>query len=135
AARRIADKLEGIPQSSVMEALANVPSTAHILGGAVIGRDEDHGVVDRACRAYGYRNLLVVHGAAVPANPGVTPSLTITALAEHALSHVPAKEGAPSVPPVRLTPRPTEPQVTVTGAQAADPGRPGGPSGRVSSTA
>jgi cholesterol oxidase len=27
----------------------------------------------------------------VPANPGVNPSLTITALAEHALSSVPAR--------------------------------------------
>jgi cholesterol oxidase len=88
AASRIADKLEGVPQSSVFEALANIPSTAHVLGGAVIGRDYHEGVVDAASRVHAYRNLLVCDGAAVPANPGVNPSLTITALAEHAMSHV-----------------------------------------------
>jgi choline dehydrogenase-like flavoprotein len=30
----------------------------------------------------------VCDGAAMPANPGANPSLTITALAEHAMSHV-----------------------------------------------
>jgi cholesterol oxidase len=43
----------------------------------------------------------VCDGAAVPANPGVNPSLTITALAEHAMSHVPPGPRAGSVPPVR----------------------------------
>jgi cholesterol oxidase len=113
AAKRIAAKLEGVPQSSVFEALANIPSTAHILGGAVIGREYHEGVVDQTCRIYGYENLLVCDGAAVPANPGVNPSLTITALAEHAMSRVPPKEGVPPVQPVRLTPRRTESQVTV----------------------
>jgi cholesterol oxidase len=116
AALRIAEKLEGIPQSSVFEALANIPSTAHVLGGAVIGSDYHEGVVDAACRVHAYRNLLVCDGAAVPANPGVNPSLTITALAEHAMSQVAQKEGAPPVPPVRLTAPAPEPQVTVVPA-------------------
>ena len=38
----------------------------------------------------GYENLLVCDGSAIPANVGVNPSLTITALAEHAMSHIPA---------------------------------------------
>jgi cholesterol oxidase len=113
AAKWIAEKLEGVPQSSVAEALANIPSTAHVLGGAVIGADEHSGVVDERCRVFGYRNLMVCDGAAVPANPGVNPSLTITALAEHAMSHVPPKEGAPPVAPVRLTRAAPEPQTTV----------------------
>lgn len=113
AAERIADKLEGIPQSSVTEALANIPTTAHILGGAVIGRDAQDGVVDARHRVFGYRNLMVCDGAAVPANPGVNPSLTITAMAERALSHVPPKRGAPPVAPVRLTAPAPEPQTTV----------------------
>lgn len=90
----------GIAQSSTMEALFGVPTTAHILGGAVIGRDPDHGVVDAQLRAYGYENLLICDGSTVPANPGVNPSLTITALAEHALSHVPPK-GAEELAAVR----------------------------------
>ena len=72
----------------VLEATANIPSTAHILGGAVIGKDAGSGVVDRHNRVFGYRNLLVCDGAAMPANPGVNPSLTITAITEHAMSHI-----------------------------------------------
>jgi cholesterol oxidase len=89
AAAWIAEQTGGIPQSSVMEALANVPTTAHILGGAVIGADPGHGVVDSRQRAFGYQNLLVCDGSVVPANVGVNPSLTITALAERAMALVP----------------------------------------------
>jgi cholesterol oxidase len=84
----LAERTGGVAQSSLMEALANVPSTAHILGGAVIGADASSGVVDARQRVFGYENLLVCDGAAVPANVGVNPSLTITAMAEHAISHV-----------------------------------------------
>ena len=94
AALWLAKRTGGIAQSMKLEALANIPSTAHILGGAVIGRDASTGVVDGWNRVFGYRNLLVCDGAAVPANPGVNPSLTITALAEHAMSGVPEKAAA-----------------------------------------
>jgi cholesterol oxidase len=47
-------------------------------------------VIDRHLRVFGYRNLLVCDGAAMPANPGVNPSLTITALAEHAMAQIPS---------------------------------------------
>jgi cholesterol oxidase len=86
----LARRTGGIAQSSIMEAAANIPSTAHILGGAVIGADPSKGVVDARMRVFGYENLLVCDGAAIPANVGVNPSLTITALAEHAMSHVPS---------------------------------------------
>jgi cholesterol oxidase len=89
AARRIAAKIDGIPQSNLPEALLNTPATAHILGGAVIAPDPGRGVVDLRQRAFGYENLLVCDGSVIPANPGVNPSLTITALAEHAMSFVP----------------------------------------------
>ena len=56
----------------------------------MIGRDRSCGVVDSRQRVFGYANLLVCDGSAIPANVGVDPSLTITALAEHAMSHVPA---------------------------------------------
>jgi cholesterol oxidase len=89
-----ADRIGGIPQSGMTESTLNIPTTAHILGGAVIGPDPESGVIDADNRVFGYRNLLVCDGASVPANPGVNPSLTITALAEHAMSAVPAKPGA-----------------------------------------
>ena len=79
-----------LAQSMVLEAWANIPTTAHILGGVVIGRDATCGVVDGCSRLFGYRNFLVCDGSTVPANPGVNPSLTITAMTEYAMSHVPA---------------------------------------------
>jgi cholesterol oxidase len=86
----LAERTGGVAQSGLTEAVANIPTTAHILGGAVIGADPSHGVVDARQRVFGYENLLVCDGSAIPANVGVNPSLTITALAEHAMSHVPA---------------------------------------------
>jgi len=94
AAEWLAERTGGVAQSSMTEALFNIPTTAHILGGAVIGHGPEDGVVDADQRVFGYENLLVCDGAAVPANVGVNPSLTITALAEHAMSRVPPKEGA-----------------------------------------
>jgi cholesterol oxidase len=92
-----AERTGGIAQSSVTEALFNIPSTAHILGGAVIAPDPSQGVVDSRQRVFGYENLLVCDGSAIPANVGVNPSLTITALAEHAMSHVPVAGGLDDV--------------------------------------
>ena len=86
----LAERTGGIAQSGLSEAAANIPTTAHILGGAVIGASPDKGVIDGRQRVFGYENLLVCDGAAIPANVGVNPSLTITALAEHAMSHIPA---------------------------------------------
>ena len=91
AAEWFAKRTGGIAQSSVMEAMLNIPTTAHILGGAAIGSDASRGVVDARQRVFGYENLLVCDGSAIPANVGVNPSLTITALAEHAMSHVPVR--------------------------------------------
>lgn len=106
AAAWLAERLGGTPQSAVTEALLNVPVTAHILGGAPIGPDAAHGVVDRDGRVFGYHHLLITDGSVLPANPGVNPSLTITALAERTLSRVPAADAASS--PLRLTDAPSQ---------------------------
>jgi cholesterol oxidase len=95
AADWIAKRIGGIPQSSLTEALANIPTTAHIMGGVVIGRSPEEGVVDARHRVFGYENLLVCDGSVVPANVGVNPSLTITALAERAMSFVPPAASVP----------------------------------------
>jgi cholesterol oxidase len=97
AAKRLAERIGGTAQSSIFEALASVPTTAHILGGAPIGASPETGVVDERHRVFGYENLLITDGAAVPANVGVNPSLTITALAERAMTFVPEKTVAGSV--------------------------------------
>ena len=90
AAEWFAKRTGGIAQSAFTEAMFNIPSTAHILGGAVIASDPSRGVIDSGQRVFGYENLLVCDGSAIPANVGVNPSLTITALAEHAMSRIPA---------------------------------------------
>ena len=89
--RRYAEKSGGVLVSLATETLLGVPSTAHILGGCVMGADRLDGVIDARHRVFGYDNLWVVDGSAVSANPGVNPSLTITALAERAMAHIPAK--------------------------------------------
>ncbi len=88
-----ARKTNGAPATTIFETLLNIPTTAHLLGGCPMGRDAEEGVVDVTCRVHGYPGLYVVDGSIVPANPGVNPSLTITALAEYAMSHIPLKDG------------------------------------------
>jgi cholesterol oxidase len=87
-AKKMAKKMDGVPQSGLLEVLFDKASTAHILGGCPIGLSSDDGVVDPKSRAFGYADLYVVDGSIIPANLGVNPSLTITAMAEHAMSHV-----------------------------------------------
>ncbi len=90
-AQRAAEKLRGIARIGTTEALFNTPTTAHIMGGAVMGDSPQTGVIDAEHRVFGYENLLVCDGSVIPANLGVNPSLTITAMAEYAMSRVPSK--------------------------------------------
>lgn len=83
--RRIAEKIDGVAGGTWGE-LFNIPLTAHFLGGAAIGADAGHGVIDPYHRVFGYPTLHVVDGAAISANLGVNPSLSITAQAERAAS-------------------------------------------------
>lgn len=76
-----------------------IPLTAHFLGGAVIGATPGEGVIDSWNRVWGHPGVHVVDGAAVPANPGVNPSLTITAIAERAFAHWPERGGQDRRPP------------------------------------
>jgi cholesterol oxidase len=90
ATRRIADKINGFPGGSFGE-IVNIPMTAHIIGGTAIGSSPETGVIDPYHRVYGHDGLHVVDGAAVSANLGVNPSLTITAQAERAMAFWPNK--------------------------------------------
>ena len=81
------------PPAGSLSEIVDVPLTAHFLGGAVIGSDPTTGVVDPWHRVWNYPGLHVVDGAAVSANPGVNPALTITAQAERAMSFWPNREG------------------------------------------
>jgi cholesterol oxidase len=89
--RDFAKKIGGYATGSVTEGLLNVPMTAHILGGCTFGTNSEEGVIDLDCQVHNYPGLYVIDGSIIPANPGVNPSLTITALAEYAMSQVPPK--------------------------------------------
>jgi len=91
--RSFAKKIDGTPAGTIFEGLLDTPVTAHILGGCSFGQNDNKGVIDMDCQIHNYPGLYVVDGTIMPANPGVNPSLTITALAEYAMSHVPPKNG------------------------------------------
>ncbi|MEN8222303.1 MAG: GMC family oxidoreductase [Acidobacteriota bacterium] len=94
AARAMAEKIDGIPQSAITEVLFNTPISAHILGGCIMGKTKEDGVTDKYHKVFGYENMYVVDGSMITANLGVNPSLTITAMAERAMSYIPAKENS-----------------------------------------
>lgn len=89
--RRFAEKTNGIPAGSIVETLLNIPTTAHFIGGVPFGLSAEDGVIGLDCQVHNYPGLYVIDGSIIPANPGVNPSLTITALAEYAMSWVPPK--------------------------------------------
>jgi cholesterol oxidase len=106
--RRLATRIDGMPGGSVGE-IVNVPMTAHIIGGCPIGDSADTGVIDAWQRVYGHDGLHVLDGAAVTANLGVNPSLTITAQAERAMAFWPNKGDADPRPALGSSYRPLPP--------------------------
>jgi cholesterol oxidase len=90
-AREFATIVDGEPYVALPESLFGIPTTAHILGGAVMGKTIEEGVIDIQNRVYNYENMLVCDGSMISANPGVNPSLTITAIAEYAMDQIPPK--------------------------------------------
>lgn len=97
---RFAEKINGIPQATVNEVLLEKASTAHILGGCGIGADETRGVIDTNHEVFNYPGLYVADGSVIPANLGVNPSLTITAMTERAMSLIPPAEEAKLIRPL-----------------------------------
>src|SRR5581483_8944701 len=87
--REFAKRTNGIALGSLGENLLGLPTTAHILGGAPIGRDASEGVVNENFEVHHYPGMYIIDGSIMPANPGVNPSLTITALAEYAMTKIP----------------------------------------------
>lgn len=88
-AKSFAKKVNGAPFSVLPEVLFDTSSTAHILGGCIMSDLPENGVIDFSGKIHGYDNLYVVDGSIVPANLGVNPSLTITALAEYIMEQIP----------------------------------------------
>ncbi|HLT39086.1 MAG TPA: GMC oxidoreductase, partial [Enhygromyxa sp.] len=97
-AEEVAARVDGFTGSLMTETALNIPTTAHILGGACMGADPSEGVIDAEHRVFGYHDMYVIDGSAISANPGVNPSLTITALAERAMSKIPVKQAGRESP-------------------------------------
>ncbi|SHN35764.1 GMC family oxidoreductase N-terminal domain-containing protein [Cryptosporangium aurantiacum] len=108
ATRRTAAHIGGMAGGTLVEAF-DVPMTAHFIGGCAIGDSPETGVVDAYHRVYGYPGLHVVDGAALSANLGVNPSLSITAQAERAMALWPNKGEADTRPPQSEPYRPLAP--------------------------
>ena len=90
-AKKLGKKVKGIPYSGFTDILAGTTTTAHILGGAVMAENITNGVIDKECNVFGYENMKVCDGSMISANPGVNPSLSITAISEYAMSKIPNK--------------------------------------------
>ncbi|MDA2978207.1 MAG: GMC family oxidoreductase [Actinomycetota bacterium] len=102
-ARATARIIGGQPMSAIHEVLFDTPTTAHLLGGAPVGSSPNKGVVDAYHRVFGHKTLHVIDGAAIGANLGVNPSLTITAMAERAVNAWP-RAGEPDSRPAQGDP-------------------------------
>ncbi len=87
-----AEKLNGSAFNCIADVFLKIPATAHCMGGAALAKSAEYGVCDAQHRVFGYQNLYVIDGSNISTNLGVNPSLTITALAEAAISHIPPKE-------------------------------------------
>jgi cholesterol oxidase len=91
-AELISENIKGKPFVLVTEAISVMPTTAHVLGGCVIGRSALDGVIDSDQRIFGYTNMYVCDGSAISSNPGVNPSLSISAMTERAMNSIPLKK-------------------------------------------
>ncbi len=91
-ADQVAEEINGKAFMMSTDILTGAPSTAHILGGSVIGKDRSTGVIDVDHKVFGYENMYVCDGSAMSANPGVNPSLTITAMTERVMSKISKKK-------------------------------------------
>jgi cholesterol oxidase len=96
---QVARKLDSGEGALLFEAI-NRNASAHFVGGIPIGESTERGAVDPYLRLFGQPGLHVMDGSVMPANPGVNPSLMITALAERAMSLWPNKGDPDTRPPL-----------------------------------
>lgn len=91
-ANQYSEIINAKPMVVANETITGIPSTAHVLGGAVMGEDSNEGVIDKDNKVFGYKNMYVFDGSMISANPGVNPSLSITAISERGMSKIERKE-------------------------------------------
>ncbi len=88
-ANRYSKIVNGKAMVSFAETLFGIPTTAHILGGAVMGKNKEEGVINAKNEVFEYENMYVCDGSMISANSGVNPSLSITTITERAMSKIP----------------------------------------------
>lgn len=91
-AEQMSEIIKGKPFVLVTEAISGIPTTAHILGGCVIGASAAEGVVDINQNVFGYTNMYICDGSTISSNPGVNPSLSISAMSERAMAQIAPKK-------------------------------------------
>lgn len=91
---RYCEKAGAIPLNAMTELYMDKASTAHVIGGCPMGKNIQEGMLDETFQVFGYPGMYVIDGSVIPGNLGVNPSLTITALAEYAMSRIPGKKMA-----------------------------------------
>jgi cholesterol oxidase len=96
---RLAEKM-GSREGALLFEIINRGASAHFVGGIPICDSRDSGTVDPYLRMFGQLGLHVMDGSVMPANPGVNPSLTITALVERAMSLWPNRGDLDTRPPL-----------------------------------
>jgi choline dehydrogenase-like flavoprotein len=64
---------------------------AHLVGGARMARDEQHGVVNADCRSFAVPNLYITDGSVLPTQGSANPALTIMAVAARAADRLIAR--------------------------------------------
>jgi len=89
--QKLAQKTNGVAVSAMTETFFNMSTTAHILGGCPMAASVEEGVINERFEVHGYDQMYILDGSIIPANIGVNPSLTITALAEYAVDLIPEK--------------------------------------------
>lgn len=89
--RAMAAEIDGLPMGNIVEGALNASMTAHILGGCLMGNNDTEGVVNKELEVFNYPGLYIIDGSIIQANPGLNPTLTITAMAEYAMSRIPEK--------------------------------------------
>ena len=93
------DRAQATAAQAVMEDLLHAAGAgevitirryAHLVGGARMARDEQHGVVDQFCRTFAVPNLYITDGSVLPTQGAANPALTIMALAARAADYLAA---------------------------------------------
>jgi choline dehydrogenase-like flavoprotein len=76
--------MEDLLHAAGADEVITIDRYAHLVGGARMAADEQHGVVDGDCRSFAVPNLYITDGSVLPTQGSANPALTIMAVAARA---------------------------------------------------